>query len=365
LERVSYLLRELGDPQRAFRAIHVTGTSGKGSTTAMAAPILGAAGYRVGMYTSPHLSSFTERIVVDGRPIGVEEVVGLLEEVRPMAAEMASTKLDHPTFFEVSTAIAFKHFQERNVDLAVVEVGMGGRLDATNVLEAPVAVITNVGLEHTKYLGETVVEIAREKAGIVKRGSTLITAADQPKVLRLLGRHQLRNASCAVGAVEALSLHGVEVPEEAIGEGLRRARWPGRLEVVQGKPLTVLDCAKDPRAMENLVHVVPEEFSYRRLIAVVSISRDKEIPRMIRALAGVADHFILTRHGVMGRAAEPEALALEVERYSKPYEIVEGVEEAVRRAMERAGEGDLILVTGSVFTVGEARELGFRPLAEI
>ena len=411
LRRISHLLSELGDPHRAFKAIHVTGTSGKGSTTAMAASILHAAGYRVGMYTSPHLSSFTERIVVDGQPIGVGDVVRLIESLRPIAEGMASKPdLGHPTFFELSTAMAFKYFEERGVDYAVVEVGMGGRLDATNVIEAEVAVITNVSLEHTNYLGDTVIEIAGEKAGIIKPGSTLITAVEQPEVLELLegichdrdaemyvvdrdiryrrlrhslegqwfnleglrgsyqelfipllGGHQLRNASCAVGAVEALSLHGVEVPPEAVREGLRKTRWPGRLEVVQRKPLTILDCAKDPKAMENLAAVLREDFSYDRLIAVVSISRDKDIPRMIRALASVASHFIITRHGVMGRAAEPEAIAVELERCSKPYEIVEDVRSAVRRALEIAGGDDLILVTGSVFTVGEARCLWFKP----
>ncbi|RJS87090.1 bifunctional folylpolyglutamate synthase/dihydrofolate synthase [Candidatus Bathyarchaeota archaeon] len=306
--------------------------------------------------------------------------------------------------------MAFKYFEERGVDYAVVEVGMGGRLDATNVIDAEVAVITNVSLEHTKYLGDTVIEIAGEKAGIIKPGSTLITAVEQPEILELLegichdrdaeiyvvdrdiryrrlrhslegqwfnlqglrgsyrelfipllGGHQLRNASCAVGAVEALSLHGVEVPPEAVREGLRKTRWPGRLEVVQRKPLTILDCAKDPKAMENLAAVLREDFSYDRLIAVVSISRDKDIPRIIRALASVASHFIITRHGVMGRAAEPEAIAVEVERFSKPYEIVEDVRSAVRRALEIAGGDDLILVTGSVFTVGEARCLWFKP----
>ena len=411
LRRISHLLSELGDPHRAFKAIHVTGTSGKGSTTAMAASILHAAGYRVGMYTSPHLSSFTERIVVDGQPIGVGDVVRLIESLRPIAEGMASKPdLGHPTFFELSTAMAFKYFEERGVDYAVVEVGMGGRLDATNVIDAEVAVITNVSLEHTKYLGDTVIEIAGEKAGIIKPGSTLITAVEQPEILELLegichdrdaeiyvvdrdiryrrlrhslegqwfnlqglrddyrelfipllGGHQLRNASCAVGAVETLSLHGVEVPPEAVREGLRKTRWPGRLEVVQRKPLTILDCAKDPKAMENLAAVLREDFSYDRLIAVVSISRDKDIPRIIRALASVASHFIITRHGVMGRAAEPEAIAVEVERFSKPYEIVEDVRSAVRRALEIAGGDDLILVTGSVFTVGEARCLWFKP----
>ena len=415
LERISYLLKALGDPHERFRAIHITGTNGKGSTTAMAASILRAAGFKVGMYTSPHLSSFTERIIVDDDRIPVKEVVRLVEEIRPIAEEMeGKPELGHPTFFEVTTAIGFEYFAEQGVDLAVVEVGMGGKLDATNVVHSLVSVITNVSLEHTEVLGKTVLEIAEKKAGIIKEGAPLITAAEQPEVLklfekicrergsemfivgrdiryrrlrhslegqwfnleglrgvyenlhiRLLGRHQLRNASCAVGAVEALSLHDIEIPEKAIREGLSKARWPGRLEVVQRRPLVVLDCAKDPKAAENLSKVIQEEFDYNRLIIVVSISSDKDIPSMIDSLSRVGDYFIVTRHGVMGRAADPAVIAGELKRNSKPYEIVEGVGEAVERALEMAGERDMILITGSVFTVGEARERWFKPPNEI
>ena len=407
LKRVRHLLGLIGDPQEGIRAIQVAGTSGKGSTTAMVASILGAEGYKVGMFTSPHLSSFTERIVVDGRQIPVGDVVRLVDELRPFAEEMAlDPDLGRPTFFEVVTAIAFRYFAEQGVDLAIMEAGMGGRLDATNVVHSLVSVITNVGLEHTKVLGTTVLEIAEKKAGIIKGDGALITATEDDGVfalfrdvcertgsrifrvgrdirlgklssslegqrfqlhglahefdelfIPLLGDHQLLNAASAVGAVEALRFHGLEISSGAIEEGLRRVRWPGRLEIMQRNPLVVLDCAKDVEAARAVKEALLKEFTYDRLIAVVSISSDKDIPAMIEQLAQVADLFVITSHRVMGRAAKPSRIAREVERRAKPYEIVMDVEDAVRRAMELAGKDDMVIVVGSAFLVGEARGL--------
>ena len=411
LKYISHLLGLIGNPQEDFKSVHVAGTSGKGSTTAMIASILGAAGYKVGMFTSPHLSSFTERIVVDGRQIPVEYVVRVVNEIKPHVDQMArDPELRHPTFFEVVTAMAFKYFAEQRVDLAVVEAGMGGKLDATNVVHSLVSVITNVSLEHTDVLGKTALEIAEKKAGIIKEGGVLITATEDDEVfalfsevckrkgsrifrvgkdirfrklcsslegqsfqidglvnrfdalfIPLLGDHQLLNAASAVGAVEALGFHGIKILREAIEEGLRSVRWPGRLEIVQRHPMVVLDCAKDPEAARAVKEALSKEFRYDRLIAVVSISSDKHIPAMIEQLAQVADLFLITSHGVMGRAADPALIAEEVKQHSKPYEIVANVRGAVKRAMELASEDDLICVVGSVFLVGEARELWIEP----
>jgi len=411
LHRIRHLLRELGDPQERFRSIHVTGTNGKGSTTAMAASILRAAGYEVGMYTSPHLSSFTERIVVGERRIPVKAVVDLVEEVKPFVEEMARIpELGHPTFFEVATAIAFRYFAEEGVDFAVLEAGMGGGLDATNVVHSLVSVITNVGLEHTEVLGKTVLEIAEKKAGITKKEGVLITATQDDGVFSLfreicervdsrifrvgrdirfrklgsnlegqrfqldglvhrfdelftplLGDHQLLNAALAVGAVEALGFHGIEIPRKAMEEGLRMVEWPGRLEIMQRSPTVVLDCAKDPEAARAVKEALLKDFRYARLIAIISISSNKNIPAMIEQIAQVADFFVITAHGVMGRAADPLRIAEEVEKHSKPYEIVKDVKAAVLRAMELARTVDLVLVVGSVFLVGEARELWIKP----
>ena len=403
LEPVYGLLKPLGDPYKSFKSIHVTGTNGKGSTSAMIASILRAAGYKVGLFTSPHLMEFTERIVVDGEQIPRADVVRLIELLRPIVEELhREPEPVRPLFFDIVTAMAFKYFEEVGVDFAVLEVGMGGRLDATNVVQPLVSVITNVSLEHTEVLGNTVLEIAREKGGIIKPGGVLVTATQDDEVYALfkeicgrlgsrifrvgkeitfrkvrsslegqslsikglrgsydlftplLGDHQLLNASAAVGAVEALSFSGVDVPAEAIARGLREVRWPGRLEVMQRRPLVVLDSAKDVEAMRALKEAV-KNFSHKKLIAVVSISSDKNIPLMIGYLTEVTDRFIVTTHSVMGRAAGPSVIVDEVTRHGKPCEVVSGVDEAVDRALSLAGEDDMVLVTGSVFLVGEAR----------
>ena len=411
LDYVRHLLAQIGDPHEDFRSVHVTGTNGKGSTTAMIASILKEAGYRVGMFTSPHLSTFTERIQINGTQIPVDEVVRLIEEVRPICEGMAEDpEQRHPTFFEIITAIAFKHFSQEGVDYAVLEVGMGGRLDATNVVKAQVSVITNVSLEHTEVLGDTVLEIAEKKAGIAKEGGVLVTATEDDDVYRLfqricdevgsrifrvgtditfkrigssyqgqrfdlkgltgsyggltiplIGDHQLLNAATAVGAVEALRFHGVEVPSEAIARGLRGVVWPGRMEVMQTEPLVVLDGAKDVEAARAVKEALLREFTYDRLVAVVSISSDKNIAEMIGEIAQAADHFVITSHRVMGRAARSSRIAAEAERYSKTHEVVADVKTAVRRAIELAGETGMVIVVGSVFLVGEAREIWHKP----
>jgi len=407
LRSIRRLLSQIGDPQKRLRSIHVAGTNGKGSTTAMIASILSAAGYRVGMFTSPHLSRFTERIVIDGREIPEEEVVRITKELKPIVDQLSkAAESAHLTFFEVSTSIAFRYFAECEVDFAVLEVGMGGRLDATNVTNSLVSVITNISMEHSQELGETKLKIAREKAGIIKNGGVLITATEDNDVfvlfkeiceqtnsrifrvgsdikarklssslkgqyfqldglvnrferlfIPLLGDHQLLNAASAVGAVEALSLHGMPITAKAVQEGLKQVKWPGRLEIMQKHPLVVLDCAKDIEAARALKESLLKDFKYRRLIALVSISSDKNIPVMIDQLAQAVDRFVITSHGVMGRAADLSRIAKEVERNHKPYELAADVNSAVQKAMELADNSDMICVTGSIFLVGEAREL--------
>ena len=406
LTNIRRLLKLLRDPHKAFKSIHVTGTNGKGSTAAMMASILAEAGYKVGIYTSPHLSSFTERIVVDGRKIPESEVVRLASEIMPLMDEMAGNDISsRPSYFEVVTAMALKYFAEKKVDFGVVEVGMGGRLDATNVIRPLVSVITNVSLEHTGHLGNTVAKIAREKAGIIEKGVPLVTAADDKEVIALLekmcrkkgseiflvgrdmtfkktdssldgqrfmlknadrefdlytpllGRHQLKNAAVAVCAMEALGRYGIKIPERAVRDGLNNVKWPGRLEVVQKNPLVVLDCAKDPVAAENLRDAILDNFKFKRLFLVMSVSSDKDIPSMVRNLAPISDMVIAAEHKTRGRAAKAGIITREVERCGRSFTITKGVKDAVRKALSMAGKGDMVCVTGSVFTVGEAREL--------
>jgi len=409
LKYISRLLDLIDNPHHRFKSIHVAGTSGKGSTTAMIASILGAEGYKVGMFTSPHLSSFNERIIVSRRQIPSEDVIRIVGELKPLAEQMAQDpNLRHPTFYEVVTALAFKYFAEQDIDFAVLEVGMGGKLDATNVVRALVSVITNVSLEHTEVLGNTVLEIAEKKAGIIKKNVVLITATKDDKVfslfskiceqnnskifrvgmdisfkklnsslegqnfkfdgllnkfdelfIPLLGDHQLFNAALAIGAVEALNFHDIKILRETIGNGLRNVSWPGRLEIMQHRPLVVLDCAKDSEAARAVKEALLDYFSYERLIAVVSISSDKNIPEMIEHFSRVVDHFVITSHRVMDRAAKPSFIAKEVEKQSKSYEIVTDVKDAVKKAIEQASDSDMVVVVGSVFLVGEARELWF------
>ena len=403
LDPIRRLAGLLGDPQNRYKAIHITGTNGKGSTSAMIASILRAAGYSVGLFTSPHLERFTERIVVDGEEIPEEDVVRLTRLIRPLVESLdGEPERVHPLFFDIVTAMAFEYFEEKHVDFAVLEVGMGGRLDATNIVNPLVSVITNISLEHTQVLGDTVLKIAYEKAGIIKPDSVLVTATRDDSVYSLfketcaglnteihrvgdditfrrlggdldgqsftvdglrgsyalhtplLGGYQLYNAATAVGAVEALSRYNIDVSGSAISEGLAVVEWPGRLEVVQRSPLVVLDSAKDAEATRALAEAVGE-LPHQKLIVVVSISSDKNIPKMIANLARVADAFVVTSHSVMGRAAEREGLGREIEKHGKPWESVERVGDAVERALGEAGEKDMILVAGSVFVVGEAR----------
>ncbi len=411
LEYVNHLLSQIGNPHNKFKSVHITGTNGKGSTTNMVTSILAESGFRVGMFTSPHLSSFTERIQINGCQIPVKDVLRLVDMLKPLCKEMESDpNLRHPTFFEIITAIAFKYFSEMKVDIAVLEVGMGGLLDATNVVTSLVSIITNVSLEHTEILGDTVLEIAEKKAGIIKKGGTLITATQDDEVyalfqkicknvgskifrvgfdikfeklgsdyygqrfnldgiqasyndffLPLLGGHQIINAATAVGAVEALAFHRISVSKEDIRNGLKNVEWPGRLEVVQKNPLVVLDGAKDIEAIKAVKEALSTDFSYKKLVAVVSISSEKKISEMIEVLSQIVDHFVVTKHSVMGRAADPIVIVEEINKYDILNETVPIPQNAVARAIQLAGNDGMVIVLGSVFLIGDVREIWHKP----
>jgi len=415
LRNIWRLLKLIGNPQNSFKSILVGGTNGKGSTATMIATILMEEGFRVGLFTKPHLSSYTERFVVNGVPISEEDVVRIFYELKPSMERMSLCKrYRHPSFFEATVALAFKYFSEQNVDIAVVEVGLGGRLDATNVLNPLVSVITNVHLEHTKILGDTVEKIAWEKAHIIKPGGLAITATDREEAfkvisgmarrrraklfrvgsdlkfnvrradlngevfdlkslttyyeelkVKMLGLHQVVNGTIAVGAVELLKFKGLEVSENAIRRGLERAFIPGRFEVVQKNPTVVLDCAKDPFAASTLKNEFLRLFNGKKAILVVSISSDKDYKSMMKEFCSFSEVVVACRHKVMGRGLNPEVLASEAERCCKPAIVIDDVKEAVREALKMASENDVVVVTGSVFTVGEARELWFNKVSLI
>jgi dihydrofolate synthase/folylpolyglutamate synthase len=398
LENISRLLQVLGNPHLNLKVIHVGGTNGKGSVSAMMASVLQEEGYRVGLYTSPHLTSFTERIQINGTQIAWTEVVGLTDLLR--------TRIDDKnipqqfTFFDFTTALAMYYFFLQEVDVAILEVGLGGKLDSTNVVHPLITVITTVDKDHYQILGERVEDIAREKAGIVKQGIPLISGVTQSEIieiieeicrekrapLRLMGRefwgeriaprtfnfygsawgwediklgvagsYQIINATVALGALETLQEMGYTVGKGAVYKGLARVRWPGRLELIHESPLIILDGAHNPAAARALKTTLLEEFDYRCLYMVMGIMADKEVSAIVAELVPLAD-VLITTSPPNPRSLSAGRLAEIAQDYCKKIKAIEAVVEAVDYAREKARENDLIVVTGSLFTVGAVRD---------
>jgi len=406
LATIQRLLALVGDPQAELPCVHVGGTNGKGSTAAMLDAMCRAAGRRTGLYTSPHLLSFTERIRVDGSPIGEAEIVSLTERLKAIASAHFAPEttrppdgcLPHPTFFELTTAMAFLHFRQQAADVAVVEVGLGGRLDATNVVWPRVAAITNLALEHQEFLGRTLAEIASEKAGIIKPGVPVVTGAHGEALavigetaarlgapltvvadsyrwvvrhssftgqtfdlhgprgryeglhIPLAGRHQVENAALAVAVAEALGERGVSLDESEIRRGLAETEWPGRLQVIQDRPWTILDGAHNPAGAEALAAFLAERRGeYQRLFLVFGVLKDKDWTTMLGQLGPLADEIILTLPPT-ARAADPGVLAPIARQFARVI-VAPDPAEALGLARTMAREEDTILVTGSLYTV--------------
>jgi dihydrofolate synthase / folylpolyglutamate synthase len=403
LARVEKLVAELGSPHTRFPSVHIAGTRGKGSTAAMCEAGLRAAGYRTGFYISPHLHTFRERIQVDRQMISREDVVALVEEIQPFVKRVPGV-----TTFEAITAMAFLYLARAEVDVAVVEVGLGGRLDATNVLIPEVSIITSLSLEHTYLLGDTLDKIAYEKAGIIKPGVPAVTAPqrDEARIvletvcrergapltsigrdwkveagpanldgqafsvrrlagdgseldgeywMPLLGRHQLENAACAVAAMDILGQRGFDVPAEAVREGLRTVSWPGRLEILSREPLVVVDCAHNPYAARILRVALEELFPGQRWVLIYGASVDKDITGVLATLLPISDYVIVTRSD-HPRAAAPARLADLVASAGGGAEISVNPAKALQRALEVMGPDTGLLVTGSIFLVADIRE---------
>jgi len=402
LERISYIAEKLGNPQGNYKSIHVAGTNGKGSVCKFLASILNSGGYKVGVYLSPHLQRFSERIVVDNKEISDDEFVSLVDKIKPIVDEMIKND-NTPTFFEIVTAIAFQHFSDKGVDFAVIEVGLGGKYDATNIVEPVVSVITNITLEHTDILGKTIKDIALQKAGIVKDDVAVVTAAkgDALKVIKnvakernatvyvidekrwnrlycdtegqefvikgdltdysvktaMLGKHQGENIALAIASIENLQMNGVYIPETSIIDGVAKATNPGRLEIVKHEPLILLDGAHNPDGMRTLKAALNEDFDYDKLIIVLGILSDKDISCMLSIIAPTADTIVVTKsHN--SRACRPSKLKEMIEKsgYKKKVVVKDWITNALGYAESIAKKNDLICITGSLFTVGEARD---------
>ncbi|MGC5323761.1 bifunctional folylpolyglutamate synthase/dihydrofolate synthase [Micromonospora arida] len=416
LDRIESLLDLLGSPQRAYPAIHLTGTNGKTSTARMIDSLLRAHGLHTGRYTSPHLETVRERISLDGEPVSEERFASVYREIKPLA-ELVDARSDEPlTYFDMTTALAFATFADAPVDIAVVEVGLGGAEDATNVLQAGVCVITPIGLDHTEWLGDTIQDIALAKAGIIHPGATVISAAQEEEAagpllercaevgatiareggefgvlgravavggqvltlhglggvyddvfIPLHGAHQAQNAAMALAAVEAFLGAGArrQLDIEAVREGFASTSSPGRLERVRNAPTILLDGAHNPHGMKATVTALQEEFAFSKLVAVIGVLADKDAEALLELLEPVVDQVVVTRNS-SPRAMPTEelaALAAEIfgdERVDSAEEMPDAIELAVALAEENVpGElsGVGVLVTGSVVTVADARRL--------
>ena len=403
LRRTAWLLEALGNPQAQRPAVHIAGTKGKGSTAALITAILRASGRRIGLYTSPHLHTFRERIQIDGAPIDEQLFADLTAEIAPLNARLAAEKPEwgEATAYELSTALAFLHFARAAVDLMVIEVGLGGRLDATNVLDPHVSVITSISYDHTRILGDTLAEIAFEKGGIIKPGRPVAIAPQREEardtLLRiaavrdasvllggrdwnatgdassfiaegpwgrydeletaLVGRHQVENAGTALATCWLLDRDGLTIPEAAIREGLRTVSWPGRFEVVQAEPLVIVDGAHNVDSAELLAETLTERYPGRPLTLILGIAQDKDVEQMVRILAPQASLLIATasHHPRAASAARIMAAAEALDPPVSHIATTASVAQALDLAQSSAPES-LICATGSLYVVAEARE---------
>ncbi len=389
------LLDRLGLPYQQGRYIHIAGTNGKGSVAAMLSAILTRAGYPVGLFTSPHLVDFRERYRLGDREVAPDRLLALINDVR-----QAVDEAEPPTFFEFATAMAFLYFLQEGADPIILETGMGGRLDATNIVHPRVAVITNISRDHQEHLGQGLLAIAGEKAGIIKPGVPLVTFARQKGVLKLLrsrcqelgaplyrggvdftsrggrgasfryqglsadwrgltlnlqGRHQYRNAALALAVIELLGRAGLQVSETAVREGLKRTRWPGRLEQVAQDPRVLLDGAHNPEAALILAQTLRQSRQNGRLILVMGVMADKDVDTILARLLPLAQKVVFTQPRYF-RAATPADLARRAQPYNLEIFQVPQVADAIRQAQSLANPGDRIVITGSLYTVGEAKE---------
>jgi dihydrofolate synthase / folylpolyglutamate synthase len=394
LENIEWILNLLDNSHRRIKTIHVAGTNGKGSVASMLSCILQEEGYKVGKYTSPHLVSFTERISVNEVEIREDEVADIANDLRKRVRDADEKRFF--TYFDFTTALAFEFFYERQTDICIIETGLGGRLDSTNVVWPLVSIITNVDYDHMNYLGNEISGIAREKAGIIKKGVPVVTGADgialsvieetgrekgsavyalgrdfhyakvgdqcmtyeglktriENAYVNLRGDHQLGNGALALAAAEYLETPGIHVSESAMRNGLSRVEWRGRLELVGEKPSILLDGAHNVHGARSLKEYLRSHYTEKRKILVFGVMKDKAYKEILEEILPLFDIVILTRPDIE-RALSPHDL----ENFAPGSRITESVKDALKEAQAMASDLDLIVVTGSIYTIGEARSI--------
>ena len=396
LGRTQELLEKMGNPEKKLKFVHIAGTNGKGSTAAMTASILSKAGYRTGLYTSPYIYRFHERIQVDGVEISDEDLTEITEYVKPLADSMAQS----PTEFELVCCIAFEYFYRKKCDIVVLEVGMGGAWDATNVIEVPeVAVITNIGLDHTEYLGDTVEKIAETKSGIFKPHGHAVVYRSTPSVeavyervcaerdvslrkadfdglvlkahtlegqvfdcgsrknlvLPLLGDHQLHNASVVLSIADTLIGEGWNISEQNIYDGIRDVRWPGRFDIVCRKPLFIIDGGHNPQCIEALVKNIRDYLAGKKVIALTGVLADKDYADMYKPVMPLVDRFVCITPP-NPRKLEAQQLAQYLQQAGAQAQASESILDGVKKAMDLAGEDGVVLCFGSLYSIGGIRD---------
>ncbi len=413
LNRISLLLEQLGNPQEKLRVIHIAGSKGKGSTAALIASVLTRAGYKTGLFTSPHLITPRERCRIDDELISESDIAFYIDKLRPVIDAVSASEFGRVSFFEIYTALAFSYFADKTTDFAVIEVGLGGRLDATNVVTPVTTVITPIGLEHTTILGETYGEIASEKAEIIKHGCPLALAPQHPEAqavfekiakernapivevkdlirsdfrtstprivyntndlpvaqhfdvathsehypqltLPLLGHHQFVNAMTALAGLECLKRQGYVIPKASVYAGFKNVQWDGRVQRIKSAPIVVLDGAHSPVSMEALCRTIQESFRYDQLIFVVSLMRDKNLTEIGSIVSKTADTVIATQVSDNPRVMPAETIQNAWTGTCKKITACPEPEKAIAKALSDASLTDLICITGSLYLVGQA-----------
>jgi len=407
LSRMNRLLKGLGNPHRNFRSVHIAGTKGKGSTATMLARMLEACGRRTGLYTSPHLVDLRERISIDGKLIGETDLTRAIAKIAPVVRQLRN---DDPTFFEIMTAVAFLYFAEKQVDIAVVETGLGGRLDSTNVLKPDVCGITTISLDHQQQLGSSLAAIAEEKAGIFKSGVPIVSAPQEPEVMRvlkraaqkantdlritgedidfsyrfessrlvgphtrvclttrvsrfehlhvpLMGEHQAINCGVALGLLDALKQQGHQIEDQAAIDGLAGVKLAGRMEIVSQEPRILVDGAHNAASVDALMRAIGQNIPYDSMVLIFGCSADKDVAGMLDRIRYGADKVIFTRNG-SPKAVDPAELCSRfVELSGKMAQTAPTLREALEIAKRAVTREDLICIAGSFYLVGQAKQL--------